>query len=176
MTRIKKTRKSGPLAPSKEAKARVANASTKESVKQGKGHKPGSRHSAQLLKAQGQQGAKGKDQAQQDPRHGSKKPVQLVNPQAQQQEAQAAPRVATTAPPTTDQLQQQLQALEHDQRLQGLLEQIEQGHDLNAADLAYVDACTERFQELADALGMDLDDDEDEFVDDEDMFDEDDQR
>lgn len=156
MTRIKKTRKSGPLAPSKSTQPKAKSEPTKDSVKRGKGHKPGSRHSSVEVTQAGKHSRS--DSAKSDPRHGSKKPVQLVQPG---EAATGVPKTATTAPPTTDQLQRQLQQLENDTRLQDLLERMEAGEALNDSDTAYVDDCTERFQQLAEALGLDVDDDED---------------
>ncbi|MEX1221260.1 MAG: Der GTPase-activating protein YihI [Idiomarina sp.] len=153
MTRIKKTRKSGPLAPSKSTQAKTKSES-KDSVKRGKGHKPGSRHSS----AEVTQAGNNKGGSKTDPRHGSKKPVQLVQPGAV---STGVAKTATTAPPTTEQLQKQLRQLENDTRLQDLLERMEAGEDLNDSDTAYVDDCTERFQQLAEALGLDVDDEDD---------------
>lgn len=157
MTRIKKTRKSGPLAPSKSTQPKAKSETAKDSVKRGKGHKPGSRHSSVEVTQAGKHSHS--DSAKGDPRHGSKKPVQLVQPGAA---AAGVPKTATTAPPTTEQMQQQLQQLENDTRLQKLLERMEAGEELNDSDTAYVDDCTERFQELAEALGLDVDDEDDE--------------
>jgi len=146
MTRIKKTRKSGPLASSKAQNPRAPKLVERNSVQHGKGHKPGSRNS--VVEKADRAAAKQRAQSGHDPRHGSKKPVQLVSPSTV-----AAPAVAANP------LEAELEALQNDVRLQQLLDRIEAGDELNDADLAYVDTCTERFQVLADKLGL-LDDDD----------------
>lgn len=158
MTRKKKSRKGGPLAPAKNP-LQARKVEEKSSVHQGKGHKAGSRHSA------GKHGPDTKvaGAKSSDPRHGSKKPVSLVDPNAQQ--ATNAPG-AVSAHSSTAKLEAELTALQNDTKLQGLLNQLEQDAELSETELAYVDKCTERFQQLAEALGLELDDEDDDEDDD----------
>ncbi len=150
MTRKKKTRKTGPLAASKKPKADVQRSTPEPSKHKGKGQKPGSRFN---VGSSGQQRG-GQAEAAADPRFGSKKPIQLVNPKA-------TPAVSPTVGVDRAAAQAELQALENDPRLQGLLERMEQGEDLSAAEEAYVDERTERFEQLAEKLGIALDDEDD---------------
>ena len=56
----------------------------------------------------------------------------------------------------------ELHALENDTRLQTLLDRIDNGEALNPNEERYVDERTERFEQLAELLGLNFDDDEDE--------------
>lgn len=159
MTRVKKSRKTGPLAPSKAAtkpwETPKGKPSSGKTTRKSKGHQPGSRFNPNM----GQQSAGRNSQpALQDPRHGSKKPIPLVTL-----------ATATDSKPllvAQDAAYAELQALENDARLHELLDKIDQEIPLTDAEQAYVDECTERFAELADQLGLDLDDDDDEEDDD----------
>ena len=156
MTRKKKTRKTGPLAAPKKAKEELKRSAPEPSKHKGKGKKPGSRFNVATTKASAT--SKG-SQSSADPRFGSKKPIQLVNANT--------PTDATTAKPSFNRAaaEAELQALENDPRLQQLLNAIEEGEDLSAADEAYVDERTERFEQLAKQLGLSLDEDDDEWED-----------
>ncbi|EGN76017.1 hypothetical protein A28LD_0505 [Idiomarina sp. A28L] len=147
MTRIKKTRKSGPLALRKaDRKPTDAVPVTKgkeNSKEKGKGKAAGSRYGSQTQSEQ--QSAAGELK---DPRHGSKKAVPL------------------TAPKKAMSPEKELLSLENDTRLQGLLDRAENGDILTKADQAWLDVQLARYQELADILGIDLDaedDDDDNF-------------
>ena len=143
MTRIKKTRKSGPLALRKADRKpdeAVSSSKAKENTKEkGKGKAAGSRYGAQAQSQQ--QKAVGELK---DPRHGSKKPVPLTVPKK------------AMAP------EKDLLALENDTRLQALLDRAENGDILTKADQTWLDAQLARYQELAELLGIDLDAEEDE--------------
>ena len=156
MTRKKKTRKTGPLAPSKAPKANLQRAASDPTKHKGKGKKPGSRFNVASQTAN-KETAHGS--SSNDPRHGSKKPIQLVSTQP-----------VAAVPPAFDHgaAEQELQQLENDIRLQGLLEAMEQGAELTDDELAYVDVCTARFEELAEQLGIEIDADDDEWEDDDD--------
>lgn len=156
MTRKKKTRKTGPLAAPKKSKEELKRSTPEASKHQGKGKKPGSRFNVTATKPKAQQSS---GSAKEDPRFGSKKPIQLVS----------ATQQVTPSPSTTSfnraAAEAELQALENDPRLQRLLAAIEEGEDLSAADEAYVDERTERFEQLAKQLGLSLDDDDDDWED-----------
>lgn len=147
MTRIKKTRKSGPLAlrkaDRKPADTVSANKPKENAKEKGKGKAPGSRYGSQTQSQQ--QGVAGEVK---DPRHGSKKAVPL------------------TAPKKAMSPEKELLSLENDTRLQGLLDRAENGDILTKADQAWLDKQLARYQELADILGIDLDAEEDEDEDD----------
>ena len=169
MTRVKKTRKTGPLAPSKKVEKdwqqpKAKSAPTKPTHKT-KGHKPGSRFNPTSNKAK-RRDASGNTQAH-DPRHGSKKPISLVDPK------QAVP---VPKQPSFDRkaAMAELTSIENDERLQALLERAEDGETLNASDTKYMEERTERFSQLAEMLGIELEDDDDLDFDDE--FEDDDDR
>lgn len=147
MTRKKKTRKTGPLAASKKPRDEVQRKAPEGTKHKGKGHKPGSRFNPQ------QQTAKtvaGKPTA--DTRLGSKKPITLVTANTQVAAQPSFDRAAAEV---------ELHALENDTRLQTLLDRIDSGDELNPSEERYVDERTERFEQLAELLGLNFDDDED---------------
>ncbi len=150
MTRRKKTRKTGPLAPSKTTKPAWEKPKPDQTrAYAGKGNKPGSRFN---VKTNDGSKANNQHKSSNDPRHGSKKPIELVSPAPQSTENDAAAA--------------ELHALENDPRLQSLLTMVEEGTELNDADILFLDKCTERFAELAAQLGIELEDDDDEDSDD----------
>src|SRR5690606_28137723 len=150
MTRVKKSRKTGPLAPSKAVKkpweAPKGKPSSGKAPRKGKGHKPGSRFNPAMNQAKtASTGHRGVP----DPRHGSKKPIPLVAPAAPEKSVEALTRDAAHA---------ELQPLEHDLRFQQLLHNMDHALPLTDAEQAYVDESTERCIVLSDILGLDLDD------------------
>ena len=58
--------------------------------------------------------------------------------------------------------QAELELLENDERLDALLERLEEGETLNAEEQAWVAAKLDRIDELMQQLGLSYDDDEDE--------------
>ncbi|MDT3253967.1 Der GTPase-activating protein YihI [Serratia sp. root2] len=92
---------------------------------------------------------KNKAEAQvKDPRIGSKVPVALV--------AEAKPKAKPRLSP-----EEELAKLENDERLDALLDRIDDGATLNAEDQAYVDQTLDRIDALMEQLGIELGDDED---------------
>jgi len=93
-----------------------------------------------------------------DPRIGSKVPVALVveaKPKAKPQpkpKAEAKPRLS---------LEEELAKLENDERLDALLDRIDDGETLSAEDQSYVDQTLDRIDALMEQLGIELGDDED---------------
>ncbi|MBG22768.1 MAG: hypothetical protein CMF22_04830 [Idiomarinaceae bacterium] len=152
MTRKKKTRKTGPLAAPKKSKEELKRSSPEPTKHKGKGKKPGSRFN---VASGASKAPKAGSKAADDPRFGSKKPIQLVSANAPVTPATAQPRLDQTT------LEAELRSLENDPELQRLLAAIEDGEDLSASEEAYVDERTERFEQLAEQLGLTLDDDED---------------
>lgn len=159
MTRVKKTRKTGPLAAAKKTqpeweKPSRAKAPAKAPHKN-KGRKPGSRFNVSNDQRQSS-GAAGR-QASEDPRFGSKKPIQLIHPdQLEEATKPAFDRKAALA---------ELNAIESDERLQALLDRADEGDELSANEARYVEERTERFAQLADQLGIEIDDSDDDFDD-----------
>lgn len=143
MTRMKKTRKSGPLAAKKADRKPTPSVSTPKHKEKGKGRAAGSRYSGEQKQARAESAG-----TQGDARVGSKTPVPLTvakKPQSAKQE---------------------FAELENNSRLQTLLEQMENGEILKKADQQWVDVQLARYQELAEQLGIDLDaedEDDDDF-------------
>lgn len=144
MTRRKKSRKPGPLAPAKKPKDTSASVDSSRGKKKGKGLKPGQRHSSTATK----QSASQSRSQQPDPRKGSRRKIPLVS-------------VASAA--TVSQLTpaEELKRLEQDETLQALVTRFEQGEELSDAEQQYLDEKSERYEQLATELGIDLEDDDD---------------
>lgn len=110
-------------------------------------------------RANGTGGASGgnKQKQQQDPRIGSKKPIALG--------VTDAPVVKQPKPKSEKPMlspQAELDMLESDERLDALLERLENDETLSAEDQKWVDAKLDRIDELMQQLGLSYDDDEQE--------------
>lgn len=156
MTRIKKSRTTGPIGSRNKpaAEARQTRERPVETKKKGAGLKSGSRNAPQQEKPQQ------KGQANKDPRHGSKKPIALQLNDAEQKLLQQAPdfkpkaqlakvKVVAMTP------EQELAALEQDEKLLDLVERVENGEILTGKDAKYFNAKTARHAELLTLLGLD---------------------
>lgn len=151
MTRQKKSRKPGPLAPAKKPKDAQEGSGPAHGKKKGKGQKPGQRHNISHTKTKSTADAKGQ---QDDPRKGSRRKIPLVD---------IHEKPVANAPLTPA---EELHQLEQDHHLQALVERFEQGEELSEQDQAYLDEKSDRYEQLAQQLGIDLDD-EDEWDDEE---------
>lgn len=92
----------------------------------------------------------------QDPRIGSKKPVELGSVSTPVVRSVKA-KVEKPAPLSPE---AELALLENDDRLDGLLERVEQGETLSKEDQVWVDATLDRIDELMEQLGISYEDDE----------------
>lgn len=156
MTRIKKSRTSGPIGNRHKpaAEARQTRERPVETKKKGAGLKSGSRNAPQQEKSQHN------GPANKDPRHGSKKPIALHVNEAEQKlleqtpdfkpKAQLAKVRAVALPP-----EQELAELEQDDKLLDLVERVENGEILTGKDAKYFNAKTARHAELLTLLGLD---------------------
>ncbi|WP_075182600.1 Der GTPase-activating protein YihI [Pantoea sp. 1.19] len=130
------------------------------------GHKPGSRANPIAAEARQHGGAPSRD-----PRLGSKKPVPLGN-----EITTPVSRAAVPAPkpvekkPVALSPQEELAALENSERLDTLLDRLEQGDTLSGDDQAWLDQTLDRIDVLMEMLGIALDDDEQDDAADEDMY------
>jgi|SRR5471030_1017764 len=96
-----------------------------------------------------------------DPRIGSKKPVPLIAATAVVKKPMSAePQIYI--PIQTLSAAEELELLENDERLDELLQRVEQDQTLAAAEQAYVDKTLDRIDELMTLLGIELDEDDDE--------------
>ncbi|WP_312055925.1 Der GTPase-activating protein YihI [Pantoea brenneri] len=105
-----------------------------------------------------------------DPRIGSKKPVALIA-DSQTAPAKAKKSVAKPAAEKKARLtpEEELAKLENDERLDALLDRLENGETLSAEDQGWLDAALDRIDELMEQLGIAMDDGDDEQAE-EDMY------
>ncbi|MFC0229175.1 Der GTPase-activating protein YihI [Serratia aquatilis] len=123
-------------------------------LKKRRGHPSGSRTQVDSANQ------KNKDAAQpKDPRIGSKVPVALVVEAKVKTKPQPKPQ-AEKKPRLTP--EEELNKLENDERLDGLLDQIELGATLSAEDQSYVDQTLDRIDALMQQLGIELGEDDEE--------------
>ncbi|MFV9671350.1 Der GTPase-activating protein YihI [Pantoea graminicola] len=133
--------------------------------KKHRGHASGSRaNPAAPANSSGRQSDSAKD-----PRIGSKKPVALIadgkttaTKPKKSVEKPAAKKVRLTP-------EEELAKLENDERLDALLDRLENGETLSAEDQGWLDASLDRIDELMEQLGIVMDDDEDDKAE-EDMY------
>ena len=95
-----------------------------------------------------------------DPRIGSKVPVALVVEAQPKAKPQAKPK-AEAKPKLRLSPEEELAKLENDERLDALLDRIDDGETLSAEDQSYVDQTLDRIDALMEQLGIELGDDED---------------
>ena len=141
MSRSKKTRKSNENAP-KSAPRTKKHERVLAGKKQVAGNKAGSRHNASMIENQ----ANGGNAKSSDPRHGSKKPVQLNI--VKEKQVESKPK----GPKLTD--EQKLLKLEEDPRLNSLLDMLEEGKNLNQDDQKWLNKQLTQIETLLDKLGL----------------------
>lgn len=165
MSRKKKSRKipsNGPVRLSKE-KLREMRALKEQRVKKTKGAKAGTRNAPDALKDD-----KATTNSQpRDKRTGSKKPVSLVAPKVEmKRNLKPMVELKKVAEPELTP-EQELEALESDERLLKLVERHERGELLTGKDAKYFNSRIARHQALCKLLGIEDEDDyEDDFEDD----------
>ena len=120
--------------------------------KKHRGNAAGSRASGASASSGSVKGA-----SQADPRVGSKKPIPLgaTEPQVKKQHKPKSEKPMLSP-------QAELDLLENDERLDALLERLEEGETLSAEEQSWVDAKLDRIDELMQQLGLSYDDDEEE--------------
>ena len=149
MPQKKKSRKVGLIGVRKDPDYKPAKKNSDRVRKPKKGNPAGNRHNvASTSKRSGNSSPQ-----QTDPRHGSKKPVQLVK--SESPSGPVKPQQRKFATPT-----EELAALEADQRLASLLDKLDEGQSLNREQQAYVDEKVARHGQLCEMLGIDLEEDE----------------
>ena len=128
-----------------------------------KGLKAGSRQAAAAEK-----GAANAAGQKKDPRIGSRKPVPLVVAESQKKAVSKPAKPNKSPEQIAEQLakQQQLKlelaAIENDERLNLLLDRLDDGQSVSAEDEAWLDTKLARHQELLAELGIDDEEDEEE--------------
>lgn len=186
MTRQKKSRKPGTLGAKstpKNLRQRPAGEGGNTQAKR-KGKPPGNRHS---IETQAKTDSKGGKPQYTDPRVGSKRKIPLSVPSAnsdlqdhtRERKSDQSPQVDSAPNPASVGTQKvaaddsikfaedEFARLENDPRLQDLLARLDAGDTIAPEDQVWVDQQLDRYQQLADELGVDLEtedaeDDEDE--------------
>lgn len=142
-----------PTGKRKESDVSAQEGRERKRAAKRKGLKAGSRQQVE------QSNNKSGNSQSKDPRIGSRKPVVLVVDDKQKKPA--APK-AVKEKKLVMTPEQELASIENDDRLNDLLDRLDAGETLEAAEQAWVDERVDRYQELMDELGIiDNDDDED---------------
>ena len=142
-----------PTGKRKESDVSAQEGRERKRAAKRKGLKAGSRQQVEQPKNKS-----GNSQSK-DPRIGSRKPVVLVVDDKQKKPV--APK-AVKEKKLVMTPEQELASIENDDRLNDLLDRLDAGETLEAAEQAWVDQRVDRYQELMDELGIiDNDDDED---------------
>lgn len=142
-----------PTGKRKESDASALEGRERKRAAKRKGLKAGSRQQVE----HGNKGGSGK-QAK-DPRIGSRKPVVLIVEEKKSQSVVTKPQKEKKLVMTPE---QELASIENDDRLNDLLDRLDAGETLEAAEQAWVDQRVDRYQELMDELGIiDTDEDDD---------------
>jgi len=170
MSRTKKSRTAGNSEPKfdgqrKESSSQAQEARDKKRKDKLKGNKAGNRNAVESK----QSAQKNQRQAQNDKRHGSKKPIALtandkpqeaVKPKINMQpkakvikSALAQPSVVKAKITPKLSPEKELASIENDERLNDLLEQAETEQSLSKDDQIWVDKQMKRHQELMKQLG-----------------------
>ncbi|WP_421329158.1 Der GTPase-activating protein YihI [Aeromonas veronii] len=143
-----------PTGKRKESDVSAQEGRERKRAAKRKGLKAGSRQQVEQPKNKS-----GNSQSK-DPRIGSRKPVVLVVDDKQKMKPAAPKAVKEKKLVMTP--EQELASIENDDRLNDLLDRLDAGETLEAAEQAWVDQRVDRYQELMDELGIiDNDDDED---------------
>ncbi|EKN3348067.1 Der GTPase-activating protein YihI [Yersinia ruckeri] len=140
--------------PKRNKKTRVEldiEARERKRQKRHSGHRSGARTNVESNNKKGQTSAQEKD-----PRIGSKVPVPLVVESKVKAKLMAKPVVKPRLTP-----EEELAKLENDERLDALLDRLDNDEVLGKEDQAYVDLTLDRIDALMEQLGIELGDDED---------------
>ena len=165
MTRIKKARTPGRIGARKENRETAEQGRERKRKAKRKGLNPGSRHNVG-----GDNKGGGVQKAPKDPRLGSRKPVALVQEDAAR-DTVAAVRARPSVKANKLTPEQELEALENDERLNTLLDRVEEGDKLGKEDKAWLDRTLARHQQLLEQLGLLDEEEDDESQDGDDLWD-----
>lgn len=165
MTRRRKTRKPGALGTKSQPKnMREHNdGSSNKGAQRTKGKAAGSRHNVGEKATQSQS-----QQQNQDPRLGSKRKISLAAPEKGPEKQTTATVTASNTKeyPAVEvdirQAEDEFAMLENDERLQDLLAMMDEGKALDGEDQVWVEQQLDRYRQLANELGIDLDEDDEE--------------
>ncbi|WP_130832815.1 Der GTPase-activating protein YihI [[Erwinia] mediterraneensis] len=124
--------------------------------KKHRGHVSGSRANP-VAQSQNQK----KGTAAKDPRVGSKKPVPLLAAGQKVQQPEVKKKQPAKAEKVRMTPAEELAMLENDERLDQLLDRLENGDALSAEEQAWLDETLDRIDVLMEELGIEMDDDAD---------------
>ncbi|MGS3138842.1 Der GTPase-activating protein YihI [Aeromonas sanarellii] len=142
-----------PTGKRKESDASAQEGRERKRVAKRKGLKAGSRQQVE------QAGKKSGTKQAKDPRIGSRKPVALI---VDEKSSKPVAPKAVKEKKLVMTPEQELASIENDDRLNDLLDRLDAGETLDAAEQAWVDQRVDRYQALMDELGIiDTDEDED---------------
>lgn len=142
-----------PTGKRKESDASAQEGRERKRAAKRKGLKAGSRQQA------GSEQKQGSGKQAKDPRIGSRKPVVLIVEGKKSKPVAPKPLKEKKLVMTPE---QELASIENDDRLNDLLDRLDNGETLAADEQAWVDQRVDRYQELMDELGIiDTDEDED---------------
>lgn len=145
-----------PAGKRKESEASAQEGRERKRAAKRKGLKAGSRQQVE------QQKGKSAGKQAKDPRIGSRKPVALI---VEEKGTKSTVSKAVKEKKLVMTAEQELASIENDDRLNDLLDRLDAGETLEAAEQAWVDQRVDRYQELMDELGI-IDNDDDEETDD----------
>jgi len=162
MTRIKKTRTEKSIGAAKKPLEKQSAMQSKLAKKKGKGRPAGAKANIDGAKKKSKSQSKSSKDGQ-DLRVGSKTAISLV-PTVKR--APMEPKISvkkSKTPPVVEKLtpQQELANIEADERLNELLDQLDDDQNISAADQQYVDQITARHQALMVELDLVEEDEED---------------
>ncbi|WP_036768259.1 Der GTPase-activating protein YihI [Photorhabdus australis] len=147
-------------APARTSGSKQKRKSREELNAEGRARKRQKKHRGNPAGSRHQEKSSDKHQSnrkQSDPRLGSKVPVPLIvgeqptKPIATKPKTETKPRISP---------QEELAMLESDDRLDALLERLENGEKLSKEENAYVDTTLDRIDALMEKLGIKLDEEE----------------
>lgn len=142
-----------PTGKRKESDASAQEGRERKRAAKRKGLKAGSRQQVE------QAGKKSGSKQAKDPRIGSRKPVALI---VDEKSSKPVAPKAVKEKKLVMTPEQELASIENDDRLNDLLDRLDAGETLDAAEQAWVDQRVDRYQALMDELGIiDTDEDED---------------
>lgn len=144
-----------PAGKRKESEASAQEGRERKRAAKRKGLKAGSRQQVE------QQKGKSAGKQAKDPRIGSRKPVALI---VEEKGSKSTVSKAVKEKKLVMTPEQELASIENDDRLNDLLDRLDAGETLEAAERAWVDQRVDRYQELMDELGI-IDNDDDEETD-----------
>lgn len=148
----------GTATPKRHKKTRVEldiEARERKRQKRHSGNRSGARTNVESSNKKGQTQAEEKD-----PRIGSKVPVPLVVDSKVKAKPTTKPVAKAEAKPRLTP-EEELTKLENDERLDALLDRLDNDEVLSKEDQAYVDLTLDRIDALMEQLGIELGDDED---------------